>query len=99
MSPARQGVELESVVLDEGLGWDLLAPTVSLVLEAAVPPEALQRFALGQRVDALQSGPVPAAEHEIFLRAGSQQAPSFTVRRIGQAAACRIDRRFTFCRG
>ncbi len=54
MSPARQRVELEGVEGDEGLGIDLLAAAIGLVLEAAVKPDSLERLALGQSVDALQ---------------------------------------------
>ncbi len=53
MSPARQGIELEGIVLDEGLGIDLLAAAASLVLEAAVTPEAFEGLAFGQGVDSL----------------------------------------------
>ncbi len=59
-------------MLYEGLGVDLLAAAVGLILEGAVLPNALQGLALGQRVDALQAGPIPAAEHEILLHAVAQ---------------------------
>ncbi len=56
MSPTRQGIELERVVLDEGLGIDFLAAPLSLVLEGAATPEALQGLAFG-----LRGGPAPGA--------------------------------------
>ncbi len=67
MSPARQRVELQGVAGDEGLEIDVLAAALGLVLEAAVKPDALEGLALGQGVNALETGPLAATEHEIRL--------------------------------
>ncbi len=53
MSPTGQRVELEGIALDEALRIEFLAAALSLVFETTVMPEALERLAFDQSINAV----------------------------------------------
>jgi len=57
VTPAWKRLELERVLGEERSRIDVLVAPVGLVLRATVVPDALQRLAVDQRVDAVEPRP------------------------------------------
>ncbi len=73
MTPARQGRQIQNVPLLE-LSWlQLFARSPGLVFGAAVAPGSHNRLALRQSIDALQTWPVSAAQHQSLLGSMAQE--------------------------